>query len=104
MISATRLFVGNLPENTEDKDVFSAFSVFGEITNVDLKVKNGAGNENKKFAFVSLSAPNVDVESCKYIRSYNYFHKSNNTLIPSFCNFINNKSILMFRSLIMWSL
>ncbi|XP_026729488.1 probable RNA-binding protein CG14230 [Trichoplusia ni] len=74
MISATRLFVGNLPENTEDKDVLSAFSVFGEITNIDLKTKNGAGNENKKFAFVSLSAPNVDVESCIKHFSNQDFH------------------------------
>lgn len=66
MISATRLFVGNLPENIEEKDLHSAFSVFGEITNLDLKSKAGATNESKKFAFVSLSAPNVDVESCEY--------------------------------------
>lgn len=65
MISATRLFVGNLPENTEANDLRSAFSVFGEITNLDLKSKPGDGNESKKFAFVSLSADNVTVESCK---------------------------------------
>ncbi|KAJ8717302.1 hypothetical protein PYW08_005701 [Mythimna loreyi] len=64
MISATRLFVGNLPENTEANDLHSAFSVFGEITNLDLKSKPGDGNECKKFAFVSLSADNPSVESC----------------------------------------
>ena len=65
MISATRLFVGNLPGNAEANDLHSAFSVFGEITNLDLKSKPGDGNESKKFAFVSLSADNVNVESCK---------------------------------------
>lgn len=65
MISATRLFVGNLPENTEEKELYSAFSHFGEITNVDLKCKPGDTKESKKFAFVSLSADNGNVESCK---------------------------------------
>lgn len=66
MISATRLFVGNLPKNTEVNDLHSAFSVFGKITNLDLKSKPGDDNVNKKFAFVSLSADNPSVESCKY--------------------------------------
>lgn len=65
MISATRLFVGNLPGDTETNELQSAFSVFGKITNLDLKSKPGIGNEDKKFAFVSLSANNVNVESCK---------------------------------------
>lgn len=65
MISATRLFVGNLPENTEEKELYSAFSHFGEITSVDLKCKPGDTKESKKFAFVSLSADNGNVESCK---------------------------------------
>uniref|UniRef100_A0A2A4JLV8 RRM domain-containing protein n=1 Tax=Heliothis virescens TaxID=7102 RepID=A0A2A4JLV8_HELVI len=64
MISATRLFVGNLPENTEENELHKAFSVFGEITNLDLKSKPGDSNESKKFAFVSISAGNTDVESC----------------------------------------
>ncbi|XP_075981368.1 putative RNA-binding protein CG14230 [Anticarsia gemmatalis] len=64
MISATRLFVGNLPDNTQEKELQSAFSVFGEITNLDLKSKAGTDNESKKFAFVSLSASNADIESC----------------------------------------
>ncbi|XP_050550638.1 probable RNA-binding protein CG14230 isoform X6 [Spodoptera frugiperda] len=64
MISATRLFVGNLPENTEEKELYSAFSHFGEITSVDLKCKPGDTKESKKFAFVSLSADNGNVESC----------------------------------------
>lgn len=61
---ATRLFVGNLPENTEEKDVLSAFSVFGEVSTLDLKTKQSAENECKKFAFVSLSASNENIESC----------------------------------------
>ncbi|KAH9642504.1 hypothetical protein HF086_008914 [Spodoptera exigua] len=64
MISATRLFVGNLPDNTEEKELYSAFSSFGEITNVDLKCKPGDAKESKKFAFVTLSAGNGEVESC----------------------------------------
>lgn len=64
MISATRLFVGNLPENTQENELHKAFSVFGEITNLDLKCKPGDTNESKKFAFVSISAGNSDVESC----------------------------------------
>lgn len=63
MIS-TRLFVGNLPQNTEEKELYSAFSSFGKVTSVDLKCKPDDAKESKKFAFVSLSADNGNVESC----------------------------------------
>lgn len=64
---ATRLFVGNLPENTEENDLRSAFSSYGEITTLDLKTKTATCNESKKFAFVSLSGSNHNIESCKYL-------------------------------------
>lgn len=67
MVSATRLFVGNIPDNAQEEDLVSAFSAFGQITNLDLKSKVESRNESKKFAFVSLSAQNIDVESCKYL-------------------------------------
>lgn len=66
MIPATRLFVANLPANIKDEDLISAFSIFGKVTNLDLNVKTVAGKELSKFAFLSLSAPNVDVQTCKY--------------------------------------
>ncbi|KOB79443.1 50kDa lectin [Operophtera brumata] len=61
---ATRLFVGNLPENTVESDLRSAFSSYGEITTLDLKTKTANGNESKKFAFVSLSGSNYNIEAC----------------------------------------
>ncbi|KOB75649.1 50kDa lectin [Operophtera brumata] len=61
---ATRLFVGNLPENTAESDLRSAFSSYGEITTLDLKTKTANGNEIKKFAFVSLSGSNYNIEAC----------------------------------------
>ncbi|CAB3234921.1 unnamed protein product [Arctia plantaginis] len=64
MVSATRLFVGNIPDNAQEEDLASAFSAFGKITNLDLKSKVESGSESKKFAFVSISAQNIDVESC----------------------------------------
>lgn len=63
---ATRLFVGNLPENTSENDLRSAFTSYGEITTLDLKTKTATGNESKKFAFVSLSSSNYSIEACKY--------------------------------------
>lgn len=74
---ATRLFVGNLPDNTSENDLRSAFSSYGTITTLDLKTKTGTGtgNESKKFAFVSISGSNYDIEACEY-NSLNptYFH------------------------------
>ncbi|XP_026729516.1 probable RNA-binding protein CG14230 isoform X2 [Trichoplusia ni] len=64
MIPATRLFVANLPANIKDEDLISAFSIFGKVTNLDLNVKTEAGKELTKFAFLSLSAPNADVQTC----------------------------------------
>lgn len=64
--SEIRLFVGNIPENTNQRDVAAAFSTFGEIVKLDLKSRN-EGDNQKCFAFVTLSASNYEVESCKYI-------------------------------------
>ncbi|KAJ0174076.1 hypothetical protein K1T71_010222 [Dendrolimus kikuchii] len=62
----TRLFVGNLPDNAEANDLRAAFSAYGEITNLDLKTKssNNELKEQKKFAFVTLSGSNYNIESC----------------------------------------
>ncbi|KAM3963179.1 nucleolar protein 8 [Aphomia sociella] len=64
MSSQTRLFVGNLPENINENELRTAFSVYGEIINFDLKSKTSNENEKKKFAFITLAATNYDVESC----------------------------------------
>lgn len=62
--SETRLFVGNIPENTNQGEVAAAFRTFGEIVKLDLKSRN-EGENKKCFAFVTLSASYYDVESCK---------------------------------------
>lgn len=66
---STRLFVGSLPDNTEENDLRTAFSVYGQITNLDLKTKpsNNESKEQKKFAFITLSGSNYDIESCKFL-------------------------------------
>ncbi|XP_053615004.1 probable RNA-binding protein CG14230 [Plodia interpunctella] len=63
MSAHTRLFVGNLPDNTSEDVLRKAFSVYGEVTNLDIKSKPG-GNDEKKFAFVTLSGTNYDIELC----------------------------------------
>lgn len=64
--SGIRLFVGNIPEDTNQREVADAFSTFAEIIKLDFKTRND-GENNKSFAFVTLSASNYEVESCKYI-------------------------------------
>lgn len=62
---ATRLFVSNLPDNAEENDLREAFSAYGEITNLDLKCKsNNESKDQKKFAFITLSGSNYEIESC----------------------------------------
>ncbi|XP_063626657.1 nucleolar protein 8 [Cydia splendana] len=60
----TRLFVGNLPNSFEENELRSVFSKFAEVTNLDIKSKPAAGNEASKFAFVTISGANNDVEAC----------------------------------------
>lgn len=62
----TRLFVGNLPNNVEENVLRSVFSNYGQVTNLDIKSKSAIENDPKKFAFVTISSPNNDVETCKY--------------------------------------
>lgn len=61
----TRLFVGNVPENISQDELQKAFSSYGQIVNVDLKNKSNAESDQKKFAFITLSASNYEVESCE---------------------------------------
>lgn len=61
---ATRLFIGNLPDNTAEDDLQRAFSIYGQIKNLDLKSKSAVGTE-KKFAFITISGSNYDIETCK---------------------------------------
>ncbi|XP_061720360.1 nucleolar protein 8 [Cydia pomonella] len=63
-MSKTRLFVGNLPNNFEENELRSVFSKFAEVTNLDIKSKPAAENEASKFAFVTISGANNDVEAC----------------------------------------
>ncbi|XP_014365898.2 probable RNA-binding protein CG14230 [Papilio machaon] len=60
----TRLFVGNIPKSLSESDLREAFTSYGEIINLDLKQKPGAENDEKRFAFITLSASNYEVESC----------------------------------------
>nr|BAA03210.1 50kDa lectin [Bombyx mori] len=63
MSSGTRLFVSNIPENTSEDELRCAFSKFGKVNSLDLKCKSSI-EENKTFAFITLSASNYDIESC----------------------------------------
>lgn len=65
MSSETRLFVGNLSQNTSEDVLRTAFSKYGQVTNLDIKSKADSGNETKKFAFVTISGTHYDIETCK---------------------------------------
>lgn len=65
MAFTTRLFVGNLPDSLNENALRKVFSSYGDITNFDLKTKPGTENDKKKFAFITLSASNFNIESCK---------------------------------------
>ncbi|XP_028031223.1 nucleolar protein 8 [Bombyx mandarina] len=63
MSPGTRLFVSNIPENTSEDELRCAFYKFGKVNSLDLKCKSSL-EENKTFAFITLSASNYDIESC----------------------------------------
>lgn len=69
-MSHTRLFVGNLPENTEQNDLREAFSSYGEIVNVDIKKKSDSEDGQKKFAFITLAGSHYEIESCELHAKY----------------------------------
>ncbi|XP_046969997.1 probable RNA-binding protein CG14230 [Vanessa cardui] len=64
MAFTTRLFVGNIPNDFDEKALRDAFSSYGDITNFDLKSKPGIDSDKKTFAFVTISASNFNIESC----------------------------------------
>ncbi|KAJ2948429.1 hypothetical protein O0L34_g7672 [Tuta absoluta] len=68
----TRLFVGNLPDKTNEKDLRAAFSAYGQVTNLDLKTK-AADDDRRNFAFVTLSGTQDIIESCISNFSQNNF-------------------------------
>lgn len=76
----TRLFVGNIPKSLSENDLREAFTSYGEIINLDIKQKPGAENDEKRFAFLTLSASNYEVESCRcYNCSVYYLYAIHNT-------------------------
>ncbi|CAF4808380.1 unnamed protein product [Pieris macdunnoughi] len=64
MDSNFRIFVGNLPENSSEKDLAAKFSSFGDIVNIDIKCKPDAEPDKKKFAFVTLCTSEYNIEAC----------------------------------------
>ncbi|XP_022128470.2 probable RNA-binding protein CG14230 [Pieris rapae] len=64
MDSNFRMFVGNLPESSSEKDLGATFSSFGEIVNIDIKCKPDAESDKKKFAFVTLRTSEYNIEAC----------------------------------------
>lgn len=67
----TRLFVGNLPENLDEKALRDVFTDFGVVTNLDIKTKQNESNR-QKFAFITLNSSLHDVETC-----INHFSSNN---------------------------
>ncbi|XP_045452292.1 nucleolar protein 8 [Melitaea cinxia] len=73
MALSTRLFVGNLPDNFDEKALCDTFSLYGNVINFDLKTKPGVESDKKTFAFVTISASNFNVESCiKYFSNEDF--------------------------------
>ncbi|CAG9795792.1 unnamed protein product [Diatraea saccharalis] len=73
-MSSTRLFVGNLPDTVTETDISTVFSNYGHIVNVDFKNKSDSSNNQKHFAFVTISASNYEIESCIKHFSTEDFH------------------------------
>lgn len=62
-----RLFLGNLPDGINEKEIREKFNKFGQINSVDIKVKKvNDGRESSTFAFVELSVPSESqLQQCK---------------------------------------
>ena len=61
-----RLFLGNLPDGINEKDIRKRFDRFGQVASVEIKVKKiNDGKESSTFAFVELSTSPHQLYECK---------------------------------------
>lgn len=58
----TRLFVGNVPPNTTERDLQSEFGFYGVVSSVEIKQKH----ENENFAFVNIQIEERLIEKCEF--------------------------------------
>lgn len=66
MKESKRLFVGNLPPNVTEDDLFNEFSSYGKVASVDIKTKEGGVNSDKsnKFGFVQIEIDDYMARQC----------------------------------------
>lgn len=63
-MNETRLFVGNVPSDTTEQDLWNEFSHYGLVKTVELKQKSDVDGE-KFFAFINLEIEDKLVNQCK---------------------------------------
>ena len=71
-----KLYVGNLPYSTTEKDLRQLFAQAGRVTSVDL-ILDQPGGRSKGFAFVSMR---TQAEAQKAIRMFHAFSVANRQL------------------------
>lgn len=60
-----RLFIGGLHLGITDAEIIERFSKFGNVKNVDIKVKTGSeGSPSKVFAYVDIETSDIDLKKC----------------------------------------
>lgn len=59
-----RLFVGNLPPNVTEDDLFNEFSAYGKVVAADVKTKEGNSDKSNKFGFVNIEIDDYMTRQC----------------------------------------
>lgn len=66
MSSTTRFFIGNLNTSVKEKHLKEKFSLYGNISNIEIKNKfDFEGEIISKFAYVSLESEPAQIKKCK---------------------------------------
>jgi RNA recognition motif-containing protein len=65
MEKTCRLIVKNLPLSINDSKLKKLFQEYVTINNVDLKEKKNIDNNTNKFAFISVSTTDQNLQTCK---------------------------------------
>lgn len=67
MVNMKRIFVGNLPKGTIEKDIETEFSAYGTVSKVEVKHKRDPFTNEvmSTFAFVTISIADTQLNQCR---------------------------------------
>lgn len=68
-----RLFVGNIPDGTQERELQQEFEAYGVVSAIEFKTKS---DQKGTFGFVSIETDDRTLNQCKYFPDLKAFRRN----------------------------